>query len=158
MREVRIENLSEEELRQKRSNLVDAYLSAYQDLPEYAYDTRKEVKSYLNWLYRGDPSGFFVAKIGDEIVGFLSCHSNWMDYREGKVCELHEFVVRKEFQGKGIGKALLEKVIEYARSKGRQKITLWVGEGNAPAIAFYKKRGFVYLYKSGIWVRMSLEI
>ncbi|MBC7327514.1 GNAT family N-acetyltransferase [bacterium] len=152
---LQIKNLSKEEFQEKKSLLVDVYFSAYKSLPEYAYDRRKSVKNYLDWLYKGDPSGFFVAIANSELVGFIACHSNWEDYREGKVCEIHEFAVSQEWQGKGIGKALLEHALEYAQSKGLKKITLWVGEKNEKAIEMYKKAGFVPLYKAGIWLRMK---
>lgn len=127
-------------------------------MPMYAYNKRKSVKSYLDWLYKGDPEGFFITEVGEEIVGFIACHAGWEDYREGKVCEIHEFAVKREFQGKGIGKTLLEKAIEYALLKNHKKITLWVGEGNGRAISMYKKAGFHTLYKAGIWLRMKKEI
>lgn len=153
-----IKNLSRTEFQEIRTLLVDIYQSAYKSIPMYAYEKRKSVKNYLDWLYKGDPKGFFVAKIGEEIVGFIACHSEWEDYREGPVCEIHEFAVKEQFQGKGIGKALLERAIEYAKSKNHRKITLWVGEKNEKAINLYKKVGFAPLYKAGIWLRMKKEI
>ena len=155
---LKITNLNRSEFLELRSTLVDIYLSAYKDMPQYAYNKRKSVKSYLEWLFKGDPAGFFVAKLGDNVVGFISCHANWEDYREGKVCEVHEFAVKKDFQSKGIGKALLQKVIDYAISLSSRKLMLWVGEGNEKAINMYLKRGFKPLYKAGIWLRMKKEL
>lgn len=155
---LQITNLERSEFLKLRSVLVDIYLSAYKDMPEYAYNKRKSVKSYMDWLFKGDPSGFFVAKLNDKVVGFISCHGNWEDYREGKVCEIHEFAVKEEYKGRGIGKALLQRAIDYAISLGRKKVTLWVGEGNERAINLYLKMGFKPLYKAGIWVRMKKEL
>jgi len=155
---VEIKNLSQTDFQAQRSLLIDIYLSGYQSMQIYAYRRRKLVKHYLNWLYRGNPEGFFVAMIGKELVGFIACHANWKDHREGKVCEIHEFVIKEEFKGKGIGKALLEKAIEYALSTGNKKITLWVGEKNERAIDIYKKAGFHPLYKAKGWIRMKREI
>lgn len=155
---LKIINLSRSDYQAKKALLVDIYFSAYQSMPIYAYEKRKSVKNYLDWLYKGDPGGFFIAMGGGEIVGFIACHTGWEDFQEGRVCEIHEFAVKKEFQGKGIGKALLEKAIEYALSKNLKKITLWVGEKNEKAINMYKKAGFVPLYKAGVWLRMKKEI
>lgn len=155
---LKIKKLSPKEFQENRSLLVDIYFSAYKAMPIYAYDRRKSVKNYLNWLYKENPEGFFVAVMGEEIVGFIACHSDWEDYREGRVCEIHEFVVKKEFQGKGIGRKLLDKATEYALSTGHKKVTLWVGERNEKAINMYKKAGFQPLYKAGIWLRMKKEL
>ena len=156
--ELQISNLTRSEFQQLKPVLIEIYFSAYQGMPAYAYNRRRSVKSYLDWLYKGDPEGFFVARIGRETVGFVSCHANWEDYREGRVCEVHEFVVKKEYQGKGIGKALMNKVIDYALSMGHKKLTLWVGEGNEKAINLYLKMGFKPLYKAGIWLRMKKDL
>lgn len=47
------------------------------------------------------------------------------------------------YRGKGIGSLLLEKVIERAKAVDLEKIELHVYTTNSPAIALYKKFGFV---------------
>lgn len=155
---LQIKNLTEEEFKANRATLVDIYFSAYQSMPMYAYDSRKRVKGYLNWLYEGNPEGFFIAVIGEEIVGFISCHKDWDEDEEGKVCEIHEFAVKNEYQGRGVGKALLRKAIEYSKSTNHSKVTLWVGEKNEKAINMYEKHDFKPLYKAGVWLRMAKDL
>jgi ribosomal protein S18 acetylase RimI-like enzyme len=46
------------------------------------------------------------------------------------------------YQGKGYGKILIEKVLEEAKAKEIKKIKLSVDEGNSKAYLMYKKYGF----------------
>ena len=45
-------------------------------------------------------------------------------------------------RGRGVGRALAEAVLDWARERGLGLIALWVTEGNAPAIALYERMGF----------------
>jgi len=153
---VKIETLSEQKFRQMIPELIRIYTSAYQDFPEYAYPNRREAKRYLKWLFKGDPQGLFVAEWGGKTVGFIAVHSKWYDWQEYLVGEIHELAVDEGYQGKRIGKALIQEAVAYLKSKGRKRITLWVGEGNERAIKVYEKLGFIKLYRWGIWMRMIL--
>ena len=46
-------------------------------------------------------------------------------------------------RGRGVGEALLEALIAWAREHGARDVELAVREGNAPAIALYVRLGFV---------------
>ena len=48
-----------------------------------------------------------------------------------------------EHEGKGLGKVMLEDVVEYARATGRVGVTLDVFEDNVNPYRWYLKRGFV---------------
>ena len=57
--------------------------------------------------------------------------------------EIERIYVKNQFQKHGFGKLLLDKAIENAKERNKQKIWLGVWEKNENAIAFYKKMGFV---------------
>ena len=135
--------------------LVEVYLSGYRNLEKYAYSSPGRVKSYLRWLWKGDPEGFLVAENEKGILGFISVHSEWRDWEEGRCGEIHEIVVREEFKRKGIGKSLFLAAIEYLRRRGHSKITLWVGKENRIARQWYRRLGFEEVYIVGEWVRMK---
>ena len=59
------------------------------------------------------------------------------------VREIKALAVSSDFQRQGVGRALLEGVIEEARADGMRKVTLRVLGHNAPAQALYKALGFV---------------
>jgi len=73
-----------------------------------------------------------------EVVGmalFVIGYSTW----KGKMLYLDDLVVREAYRGNGIGRALIDKLFEYAQ-ENEVKIVKWqVLDWNEPAIKFYKK-------------------
>ena len=152
---LKIERVREEEL----PELVEVYLKAYKGLEEYAYTHPEDVKSYLNWLWNRDNEGFFTAKVGGKIVGFVAGDANWFSKRERKrVGAIHEIVVLPEYQGQGIGKALMERVLNYFKEKGLDTAELWVGDENRKAFEFYKRFGFQQNGRYNYWLRMTKKL
>ncbi len=54
---------------------------------------------------------------------------------------LEDLYVKPEFRGKGIGKALLKKLIETAKDRNCGRVEWVVLDWNKPSIEFYKKLG-----------------
>jgi len=78
-------------------------------------------------------------------------YSTW----KGQVMYLEDIIVTTNYRGKGIGKMLMDKLIEEARDRGFQRITWQVLEWNEPAIQFYKK------YQASFdpeWVNVILDL
>lgn len=63
------------------------------------------------------------------------------------------------YRGLGIGKKLLQTAIQKAEQKGLTRIELTVRENNEPAIALYKKFGFVIegIHKKGVCIDGKYE-
>lgn len=53
--------------------------------------------------------------------------------------------VKKEYQGQGIGAALVSELQNRVKELGIQKIFLEVRKSNAPALALYEKQGFEHM-------------
>ena len=81
-------------------------------------------------------SRYIVAKIDDEIVGFAGVIILPDD------SEITNIVTKKTMRKKGIGKHLLEKLIEISKEENKTEISLEVNEINEPAIRLYEKFGF----------------
>jgi [ribosomal protein S18]-alanine N-acetyltransferase len=56
--------------------------------------------------------------------------------------EILSIGVDTEFQGRGVGRALVEALIALARGKGARRLFLDVAESNAAALALYARLGF----------------
>lgn len=63
---------------------------------------------------------------------------------------ISNLAVFPEFRGKGVGKALIEYVIFYAKSKGYEKVLLDVGVENKTAMNLYEKLGFKIVAKTNL--------
>jgi len=81
----------------------------------------------------------FVAEENGEIAGV----ANGRLVGESGLAILGWIGVHPTHQNRGIGKALLEKVIEHCRTEGCHKITLYTLPVLIPAVNLYLKHGFV---------------
>jgi diamine N-acetyltransferase len=90
-------------------------------------------------------SQFFFVYFNNEVAGYLKVNTNDAQSEEmgDESLEIERIYVKKEFQKHGLGKYLLNKAIEMAMERNKQKIWLGVWEKNENAVAFYKKMGFV---------------
>ncbi len=89
------------------------------------------------WLGASIEQGtMFVAEVDGEVVGNLG-----MDVPRYKVADLG-MLVKDGFRGQGVGSALVERAIEYAREQGCHKIALQHWPHNTAARALYEKYGF----------------
>ncbi len=79
---------------------------------------------------------YIVAKEENEILGFAGIWISPVDV------ELMNIVVRKDKRCQGIGKKLLEKIIEISKETNLEVLTLEVNEKNIPAKILYEKFGF----------------
>lgn len=81
---------------------------------------------------------FFVVLVGKKVVGSCALYITW-----NGLAEVKALAVAPEFQGQGMGKALLETVIKEAKNIGVQTLfTLTIREG------LFKKFGFKRAKKS----------
>ncbi len=146
--------------RKELEDLIEVYRSGYEGLEEYAEQTEEDIRDYLEWLYDGEPNGFLVAEANGELIGFVSVHSDWWDRRyQRRTAEIHELVVRKDWQSKGIGRALMMAALDYARAQECDYASLWVGEGNWKAREWYRRLGFEEVGKGwSVWVRMVKKL
>ena len=64
------------------------------------------------------------------------------DYKKLKGIEIERIYVMKEMKGQGIGRFMIEKTIEIAKTNGFDYVWLSVWADNPAAIAFYQKMGF----------------
>jgi len=60
-----------------------------------------------------------------------------------KFAYVEELIVDTEFRGKGVGRALMNRAIEWAKGRNFPGLTLETQDNNVPACRFYEKCGFV---------------
>lgn len=98
----------------------------------------RNFSNVLNPGYLNDPSSItMVVCEGNTIIGVASIH---IIYKLSRTLGLIEDVaVNKDHRGKGIGKSIVEKLIEIGKQKNCDKIVLNTSEKNSK---FYEKIGF----------------
>lgn len=78
---------------------------------------------------------FFIIFIDSEAAGFVSFEF------EDEWTKLHKLYVLPKFQGRQLGKILIEEVKKHTEQRGLDKIHLNVNRYNS-ALSFYEKNGF----------------
>lgn len=80
----------------------------------------------------------FVAEVEGTVQGFALYYIRFSTWK-GQRLYLEDFYVTEEMRCKGLGKLLFDAVIDEAKTKNLNGITLQVLKWNEPAIHFYKK-------------------
>ena len=88
-------------------------------------------------LFARTAAGSVVAVGGGQIVGML--HVEVSRHGFGEIGML----VDRDWRGCGVGRALVQAAISWARGRGLHKLCLEVFAHNTAAIALYRKSGFV---------------
>jgi ribosomal-protein-alanine N-acetyltransferase len=81
-------------------------------------------------------SNFFVAEISEKIVGYGGF------WKMGEEADIVNIAVHPDFRSKGIGRKILEFILESAKKDGIKKVFLEVRSQNTGAQKFYKSFGF----------------
>lgn len=107
--------------------------------------TRKYEDAELRQILADDSRPVFVAVRDGRVVGYAFCvHRQFVGDRnmtDVRTLYIDDLCVDSAIRGGGIGRALYEYVLGYARNTGCYNVTLNVWEGNDAARAFYEKVG-----------------
>ncbi len=90
------------------------------------------------------PTVFIIfVKYNNQFAGMATCFELFSTFKIKPYMYIHDVVIHSNFRGKGLGKALLERIIEESEIRDYCKLTLEVREDNTSAMALYKNLGFI---------------
>lgn len=94
--------------------------------------------------YNQPNSTFFFAYVDEKIAGYLKLNTKGAQTEQGlkNALEIERIYAARSFQGKGVGKALMQKSITIANDINADWLWLGVWDQNKHAIEFYKRQGF----------------
>lgn len=90
----------------------------------------------FRFCHKRYPDGFVVAVHGDKIAGFAA---GWISGKRGGIGDI---AVVENQRGEGIGKLLMNYVLEWLKQKKCHLCRIEVKIENPEAITFFQKRGF----------------
>jgi GNAT superfamily N-acetyltransferase len=96
----------------------------------------------------------FTAEADGRIEGFALYYIRYSTWK-GQRMYLEDIVVTEKMRGKGMGKLLLDRLIEEAKEKKFSGIVWQVLEWNEPAINFYKKYNASF---DGEWINCAMNV
>lgn len=115
-------------------------------------NTPKYNEQELEAILKDDNKPIFVYDDG-KVQGHAFCQivevKNHRLLQDIKTLYIDDLCVDEQTRGNHIGKALYEFVRAYAQTIGCYNLTLFVWEGNAPALSFYKHMG-LQVQKTGM--------
>jgi GNAT superfamily N-acetyltransferase len=121
--------------------LRDIRLQALRDAPEAFSSTyaREIAFGEAEWRQRAARDGSFIAFLPEAgpagLVGGYQAAPGMV--------ELVAMFVRPQARGRGVGEALIDAVIDWARDRDTATVHLWVTETNKPARRLYERCGFM---------------
>ena len=114
-------------------------LAEYEKLAREAKATPEQIE---NALFSENPNAFCeIAEWDGQLAGLALYFYNFSTFIGRDGLYLEDLFVRPSIRGKGIGKALLLKLVQIAKEQNCGRMEWSVLDWNTPAIEFYKSLG-----------------
>ncbi|WP_080876078.1 GNAT family N-acetyltransferase [Oceanobacillus timonensis] len=144
-----IKTCNQDDLQALQEISVETFTETFQE-----QNTPENMQAYLENAYTLDKlqqemvqknATFFFVYYNDQLAGYMKVNTDKAQSEEvgEDALEIERIYIRSGFQRKGLGKYLMDKAIEIAKDKKKEKIWLGVWEYNEQALLFYEKNGFV---------------
>lgn len=85
---------------------------------------------------------YLIAENENEGVGFISFHTQNLLHHCGRVGEIQEFFIHKKHRGKGVGRQLIERIMQYAEEHKLKSIEVTTNKRRVENVMIYENLGF----------------
>jgi ribosomal protein S18 acetylase RimI-like enzyme len=119
--------------------LLQALFTIEQDFAADAACQQRGLKRLL--AEPGDRAALFVARVGGDVAGMASGQLVISTAEGAPSVWIEDVIVAEHFRSRGIGRALLRSVLDWACAQGATRAQLLADRDNAAAIAFYRRVG-----------------
>jgi ribosomal protein S18 acetylase RimI-like enzyme len=120
---------------------VAALLGAFRDHLGYDQPDDASLLASVERIIVRDDAEYLLAG-GDEPAGVAQVRYRWSVWWEAEDCWLEDLYVRPQARGSGLGRALVQEVIDRATARGCRRVELDVNSENPTAMALYRSLGF----------------
>lgn len=133
-------------IRQATTEDVHIILSFIKELAEYENMSEQVVATeelLKEWLFEKKKAEVLLAMEGNTTVGFALYFYNFSTFLGRAGIYLEDLFVKKEYRGRGYGKALLKELARIAVSQGCGRLEWSCLDWNQPSIDFYLSLGAI---------------
>ncbi|KIQ19979.1 GCN5 family acetyltransferase [Flavobacterium sp. MEB061] len=102
----------------------------------------KVFKEIFNENISNSKNLYLIAENENEGLGFISFHTQNLLHHCGRVGEIQEFFIHKSHRGKGIGRQLIEKIMQYANQNNLKSIEVTTNRRRVENVLIYENLGF----------------
>lgn len=123
-------------------HLADLLAELFALESDFVPEREKQLRGLQLVLDNPETGRLFVLRIGGEVAGMANALITVSTAEGGRVLLLEDVIVRREHRGGGLGRKLVEHVLEWAKQQGMTRVTLLADRDNHAALDFYRRLGF----------------
>ena len=88
------------------------------------------------------PDVSFVAEVDGKIIGFSINRSTYLMVPLTEVCIIHAIFIHPDYQGRGIGRKLIQAVLYHCQTEDIGTVRALIPEGNKELQSLFERQGF----------------
>jgi GNAT superfamily N-acetyltransferase len=123
-------------------HLADLLAELFALESDFVPEREKQLRGLRLILDNPDLGRLFVLRVGGKVAGMANALVTVSTAEGGRVLLLEDVIVSREHRGGGLGRKLVEHVLDWAKRQGMTRVTLLADRDNAPALDFYRRLGF----------------
>lgn len=85
---------------------------------------------------------YLIAEVGDQVVGFISCHIQSILHHTGRIGEIQELYVQPDYRNQRIGHALVAALDTLARQERLVNLEVTTNQKRSDTVRFYEREHF----------------
>lgn len=85
---------------------------------------------------------YLIAESENEGLGFISFHTQNLLHHAGLVGEIQEFFIHQNHRGKGVGRQLINEILQYADQNNLKSIEVTTNKRRVENVLIYENLGF----------------
>jgi GNAT superfamily N-acetyltransferase len=123
-------------------HLADLLAELFALESDFVPDRAKQLRGLRLILDEPQLGRLFVLRIDGHVAGMANALITVSTAEGGKVLLLEDVIVGRAHRGGGLGRKLIEHVLQWAKQQGMTRVTLLADRDNHSALDFYRKLGF----------------